>query len=493
MRRSIRSRAAADVELGSRHLPGVPDRTADPVTDLAAPPSSGGSLRLASVFDVLSPKQIASVLWSERRKLALWVGAVSAGKTVASLLAFLFALIRAPEGELVVIIGKTLQSIEDNVINTLQNPAVFGPLAAHTIHTRGAGYAIILGRRVELIGANNARAEERIRGATYALAYVDEATLLPPNFWAMLLTRLRVKGARLIATTNPGSRNHWLKTGYIDRADAVNMITFHFTMRDNPSLEPDYVADMLATYADPILHDRFILGLWTAAQGAVYSDFDSRVKPISDHSAHVIPWADTPPIAHMVAAGLDWGTSNASAGLLLGITAEKFPDRSPRPRLILLDEWRYDSKITKRELTPEPQAVLYAQWLHGAQGFHMAHTPEPTLHPGPRYTVVDPAAKAFRLALRQAGVPNDPAANDVMKGIGAVGNLISSHHLLVTDRCAGFLSEVTEYTWDPKKTEAGEDYPLTINDHSLDAARYAIYTTRPLWWPILRAAYRLAA
>lgn len=453
------------------------------------------SMRLDDVQAIMSPRQLASIVWSERRKIAVWVGAVSAGKTVASLLAFLFALYKAPPGELVVIIGKTLQSIEDNVINTLQNPAVFGELALHTQHTRGASYAVILGRRVELIGANNASAEARIRGATYALAYVDEATLLPPNFWAMLLTRLRVPGARLLATTNPGSRNHWLKVNYLDRADAVNLITFHLTMRDNPSLTAEYVRDMEATYADRVLHERFILGLWTAASGAVYADFDDRVKPLTDHTANVIPWADTPEISQVLAIGLDWGTTNASAGLLLGLTAERTSDGKPRPRLILLDEWRYDSKLTGIRLTPDPQAARFAEWYHGnGRGFQNAHTPTPLLQAAPRVIVVDPAAPAFRTALTNAGFVNSPAANDVLKGIGTVSNLISSRHLLVTDRCAGLLGEITEYVWDKKKSdEDGIDYPVTVNDHSLDGMRYAIYTTRPLWWPVLRSAYRLAA
>jgi len=460
-----------------------------------------GSTKLTDLFGVMSPRQLASVARSDERKIALWVGAVSAGKTVASLLAFLIALHRAPAGELIVIIGKTLTSIEDNVINTLQNPKVFGALAAHTVHTRGSNFAVILGRRVQLIGANNASAEERIRGATYGLAYVDEATLVPVNFWSMLITRLRVKGARLIATTNPGSRNHWLKTNWIDRGDAVNMITFHLTMHDNPlyyeggEVGPEYMRDMEATFSERTQHERFILGLWTAAAGAIYSDFDDTVKPIADHTAHTIRWEETPPLSDVLSIGMDWGTSNASTGLLLGITAERTAKGLPRPRLILLDEWRYDSRVTKLRLTPDKQALRFSDWYHGdGRGFAQSHTPTPLLQQRPRAIVVDPAAPAFSLALRNAGFITGPAANSVMKGISTVQNLIGSHHLLVTDRCPGFLSEVTEYVYDQKKAdEDGIDYPVTENDHSLDGARYAIYTTRPLWWPILKAAYRLAA
>lgn len=465
-----------------------------------AEPIPGGSLRLEDVKRVLSPKQLASVVWSTRRKIALWVGAVSGGKTVASLLAFLIALVAAPPGELVVVIGKTLQSIEDNVINTLQKPSVFGALAAHTIHTKGSSYAIILGRRVELIGANNAKAEERIRGATYALAYVDEATLLPPNFWAMLLTRLRVKGARLLATTNPGSRNHWLKREYIDRADAVDMLVFHLTMADNPSLEPDYVELMQRTYADPILHARFILGLWTQAEGAIYPDFDTRVKPLADHTAHVIPWRETPELVDVLSLGMDWGGVNASTGMLLGLTAETttHPDTGhpmARPRLILLDEWGYDSRTAGIQLSPARQVALFAEWYHGGGvGFHAAHTPTPTTFTAPRLGLfVDSSASGFRSSLLDAGFPNNPAANDVMKGINTVQNLISSHHLLVTDRCTRFLGEVSEYVYDSKKADEGEEEPVKENDHWLDAARYAIYSTRGTWWPVLKRAYGLAA
>ncbi len=69
-----------------------------------------------------------------------------------------------------------------------------------------------------MVGANDERAEEKIRGMTLAGAYVDEASVLPESFCKMLLTRLSVEGARLYATTNPDSPMHWLKRDYLDRA-----------------------------------------------------------------------------------------------------------------------------------------------------------------------------------------------------------------------------------------------------------------------------------
>jgi hypothetical protein len=40
----------------------------------------------------LSAKQLRSIARSKRRKIALWIGAVSAGKTVAANLAFFIAV-----------------------------------------------------------------------------------------------------------------------------------------------------------------------------------------------------------------------------------------------------------------------------------------------------------------------------------------------------------------------------------------------------------------
>lgn len=41
-------------------------------------------------------------------------------------------------------------------------------------------------------------------------AYCDELSLFPEDFFAMLLSRLSVSRAKLIATTNPDNPGHWL-------------------------------------------------------------------------------------------------------------------------------------------------------------------------------------------------------------------------------------------------------------------------------------------
>ncbi len=266
---------------------------------------------LDAVARVLSPKQIRSIVGAlDTPQIALWAGAVSSGKTIASLLAFLMAVAKAPDQGLIVVIGRTLQTIERNLIDPLQSSTLFGPFAGQVHHTPGSTTAVIFGRTVHLVGASDVRAEARIRGSTIALAYVDEATLVPQSFWMMLLSRLRVPGAKLLATTNPDGPAHWLRRDFILRGPQVGVRHWHFTLDDNPSLTAEYVARLKAQYVG-LWHRRFIAGEWCLAQGAIYDMWDP--------DRHVIPAAQIPPMAALVSAGVDYGTTNPFHAGLLGL------------------------------------------------------------------------------------------------------------------------------------------------------------------------------
>ncbi|MFF4500381.1 hypothetical protein [Streptomyces sp. NPDC001401] len=155
-------------------------------------------------------KQLRSIGQATRR-INLWHGSVRCGKTIASLLAFVIAVATAGPSGLIIICGRSLQTIERNCLEPLQDRALFGPLARHVLHSRGATTATMLGRTVHLIGAADARAEGRLRGLTVQLAYMDEATLLPEGFWTQLLARLSVPGARLYATPRWRQRGRTLQ------------------------------------------------------------------------------------------------------------------------------------------------------------------------------------------------------------------------------------------------------------------------------------------
>ncbi|HEY9372417.1 PBSX family phage terminase large subunit [Streptomyces sp.] len=409
----------------------------------------------------LSPRQVASIVEAQRAPLALWSGAVSSGKTIASLIAFLIRLTLAPDHGLVVIVGRTLQTIERNIIDPLQSTHLFGPLAKHVHHTTGSTTAVILGRTVHLVGASDARAEGRIRGSTIALAYVDEATLVPHAFWMMLLSRLRVGSeSRLLATTNPDGPFHWLRKEFILRSAEVGLTNWHFTLDDNPSLDAGFVRRLKAQYTG-LWYRRFILGEWCLASGAVYDMFDA-----SRHVVDLMPY-----IKRWTAVGIDYGTVNPFSAVLVGLGEDD--------HLYVVSEYRYESASHARQLTDAQYSADVRQWLANVR------------RPGekgaargvrPNWIFVDPSAASFMTQLWTEQVPNiAPAVNDVLDGIRSVGVALGTGLLRIHRSCTGLLSELPGYAWDEKAAERGEDKPLKVDDHSADALRYALHSTAHEW------------
>ncbi|TLQ43476.1 PBSX family phage terminase large subunit [Streptomyces marianii] len=413
----------------------------------------------------LSGRQVASIVEAQDAPIALWSGAVSSGKTIASLIAFLIRLTLAPDHGLIVIVGRTLQTIERNILDPLQSTHLFGPLARHVKHTNGSTTAVILGRTVHLIGASDARAEGRIRGATIALAYVDEATLVPHAFWMMLLSRLRVGSeSRLLATTNPDGPFHWLRKEFILRGAEVGLTNWHFTLDDNPSLDPGFVRRLKAQYIG-LWYRRFILGEWCLASGAVYDMFDE-ARNVVDLMPYMRRWT---------AVGVDYGTVNPFSAVLIG--------HGEDDHLYAVSEYRHDSVAAHRQLTDAEYSLNVRRWLAdvrrpGEQGAARGVRPE--------WIFVDPSAASFMNQLWTERVPGiAPAINDVIDGIRSVGVALGSGLLRIHRSCEGLLGELPGYAWDEKAAERGEDKPLKVDDHSADALRYALHSTAHEWRPLI--------
>jgi PBSX family phage terminase large subunit len=427
-----------------------------------------GTVDLSRVTRLLSPIQIRSIVESQAR-VNIWSGAIRSGKTVSSLLRWLIYIATAPIGGRLVMSGRTKETIGRNLFDVLEDRDIFGPLADKVQYNRGANTATILGRVVEIIGASDKRAEMRLRGMTCSGAYIDEATLVPLDFWTQMLGRLSVPGSKLFATTNPGNPAHWLRQDFLLRADRLNLASWHFTLDDNPSLDPEYVASIKAEFVG-LFYRRFILGEWVSAEGAVYDMWDPQV--------HVVD--ELPPIVRWLGVGIDYGTTNPFSALLLGLGADGV--------LYLVNEWRYDARAAHRQLTDVEYSERVRGWLTrvpipgaGARGNGSVLT---GVHP--EYVVVDPSAASFRVQLHKDGVTNIPADNEVLDGIRMMSSLLVAGKLKVHRSCEGFLAEAGGYAWDDGAQAQGEDRPIKVDDHSLDAARYAVKTTQSLWEPAVQ-------
>jgi PBSX family phage terminase large subunit len=408
----------------------------------------------------ISQKQAESIVAAEGR-VNVWEGSVRSGKTVASLHRWIQHIRHAPSGGQLIMAAKTLQTLHRNVILPLQDPTQFGPVAREVHYVQGAPQGVILGRPVHMIGANDQKAEEKIRGMTGSGGYVDEITIVPELFFNQLMSRMSVPGAKVFGSTNPDNPAHWLRRDYL-LSDSPWVRSFKFKIDDNPFLDPDFVAQQKEQYHG-LYYRRFINGEWVMAEGAIYDMWDAEQDVVDI----------LPPIRKWLCVGIDYGTANPFHALLLGLGSDG--------NLYVSAEWRYDGRAELKQLTDSEYADRLGRWLSNSpvRGYDVVQ---------PDYWVVDPSALSFRTELKTRGVIQTEAVNTVTDGIRLVSSLMGKHILKIHRSCKFLLGEIDGYSWDDRLALMGEDRPIKLNDHGVDALRYAVSTTHRMWRPHVRMA-----
>ncbi|MGW7198468.1 PBSX family phage terminase large subunit [Streptomyces chryseus] len=430
------------------------------------------------MFDALVGKQLRSTQLATARG-NLWEGAVRSSKTISSIMVWLRYIRTGPPGALLMV-GKTERTLKRNIIDVIVS--MVGVRRCR--YKAGAGEVIIFGRTIYVAGANDERSADKIKGMTLAGAYCDEVTTFPESFFSMLGTRLSVAGAQWFGTTNPEGPNHWLKKKFLDRArlhvrrdgsevtsqdpKALDLHRFSFSLNDNPYLPPAYVENLKLEYQG-LFYKRFVLGEWCLAEGVVYDMFDE--------STHIV---DTlPTMRRWMAVGLDYGTINPFAALLVGVGEDD--------RLYVASEYRHDSRTARRQLTD-------AQYSRGMQNWLGTYAHDGVEGVQPEWIWVDPSAASFMTQLWADGVPGvAKAQNDVKDGIRSVSVAFGANLLHVHRSCTGLIEELPSYAWDDKAAAAGEDKPMKVNDHSADALRYALHSSAYEWRGLLRTDLQEAA
>lgn len=386
-------------------------------------------------------------------RINIWDGSVRSGKTINSIYAWCKFVRQGPPG-LLMMVGRTEQTCRQNVIDPILE--IFGK---HARYVRP--YLYLFGRKIVVVGANDMRAEGKIRGVTLAGAYVDEVTLIPESFFTMLLSRLSVEGAALIGTTNPDTPTHWLNKKFFKREKYLSLHRWHFTLHDNPHLPASYIEEIEKEYVG-LWRRRFILGEWVVAEGAIYDMLDP-----ARHLVQRLPW-DLREIGQVPVsvAGGDYGTTNPTSFLVLSAGPDK---------LYVHHEYRYDSSEAGSQKTDADYSHDYLAWKK-------AHA-----HPL-QYFFVDPAAASFILQVWRDGEKRvTPANNDVRDGLREVATLLGADLLAFHEPTTEHVwEEMVGYVWDPTAQERGEDAPMKVNDHGPDALRYAVRGFRNTWTRYLK-------
>lgn len=383
-----------------------------------------------------SPLQIKSFKESTA-KINIWEGAVRSGKTYISLWRFLDELSNGPEGSYA-LITRTYDAFKRNVL-----PELIQIIGGSVNYYKGDRELKIFGKTVHVIGADDERAEAKIRGPTFSGAYVDEITIIPESVFKMLISRCAMKGAKIFGTTNPDSPYHWLKRDYLD--NNVDVKSWKFTLVDNPMLTVENQEYLKRQYKG-LWYQRFIEGKWVQAEGTIYDYFDEKI--------HVTDRAPSYTSSYFM--GIDYGTTNPCVFLLIG------HDPSRYPNFWVEDEYYFDSRVHQRQKTDTEYADDLAKFI--------GNRPIKAIY-------LDPSAVSFRIELQKQGIMNLYEANNkVLDGIRFVSQMLSNGAIKILANCKHTIQEFQSYVWDKKATDRGEDKPKKQNDHCMDALRYALFT-----------------
>jgi len=374
-------------------------------------------------------------------------GAIRSGKTMSMSVAYVTWSLECFDGENFIIAGKTVGSCRRNVISPLKK--MLATLGYFVQDHRSENYLTISKNGKEnqyfVFGGKDEASQDLVQGITAAGAFFDEVALMPESFVNQATGRCSVDGSKFWFNCNPGSPYHWFKVKWLDKIAEKNLLHLHFTMDDNPSLS-EHIKNRYKSMYFGVFFKRYILGLWVMAEGLIYDMFDTQKHTIRPE---VIP--PIQPNSYYVSC--DYGTQNATVFLLWG--------KGFDGTWYCIKEYYYSGRDKDIQKTNTEYSDDFEGWLQGIK---------------PQRIVIDPSAASFIAELKKRGYQVKKAKNDVLEGIRFFASLLQDGKVKISTACEMALKEFSSYVWDEKAAERGEDKPIKVFDHAMDAVRYFGYT-----------------
>ena len=381
----------------------------------------------------------------ELKRINILDGSVRSGKTWISLVLWAFWVATMPKDSCFLMAAKTLTSLKRNCLDLLESLVGRNNFSYSQSKKEGQ----LFGRKIYLEGANDARAENKIRGMTLSGAYCDEITLLTKDFFEMLLSRLSEPNAKLIGTTNPDSPYHWLATDYIARQENLDLLLIKFLIDDNTFLNEEYIKNIKREYTG-VFYERFIKGEWVAAEGVIYEQFANNSEEF------IID--DIPGISY-ASIGVDFGGNISATAFICNGYTKCFKE------VITLDE-----VYIKKSITPDKLYDSFIQFVERlkAKGIPVyeayCDSAETTLIHG-----LKAACAKYGLAIDIKNAKKGP----IVDRIRFYTTIMSQGRYKVHKGCTHLISALSSAVWDEKQlTDTRLDNGV-LNVDSLDALEYS--------------------
>lgn len=401
-------------------------------------------------------------------------GAVRSGKTSIMMWAFVRWAMENFSGQRFGVCGRTVDSCTKNII--VPFTAMSLAKERYIIRWRRGDKVMEVRRGAvtnyfEVFGGKDEASYTLIQGRTLAGVLLDEVVLMPRSFVEQALARCSVDGARLWFSCNPGSPHHWFYQEWIKRSRERNALYLHFEMTDNPGLSKRTLERYENMYAG-IFYDRYVRGLWVAAEGIVYKDFanDTEKYLIGDP----LEWAKQNGASFsIISIGVDFGgTKSATKFQATGITKDF--------RVVALEE----EYIKNEEIDPNAlnrRFATFCQLITSKYGYSQtrADSAETVLIRG-----LDHTAQKMRLGTQV----KNAMKLQITDRIRLVVLLMKQGRFKVSRNCTHLIDALQTAIYDPDKFEDERLDDGTSDIDSLDAFEYSI---EPYYKDLERAGHMM--
>jgi phage terminase large subunit-like protein len=211
---------------------------------------------------------------------------------------------RAASGGLVLLIGATTATLARNILDPMRK--LWGEALVGKPTSDGSS-VMLFGEKCVIVGASSSAQVSKIQGLSVKYCYGDEVTTWSPDLFIMLKSRLDRPCSVFDGTCNPAGPNHWFKK-FLDSGGDIYCQTY--TIDDNPNLPPEFVSALKEEYAGTVWYDRYILGRWVAAEGAIYRRF------ADNPAAFTLDDGWEPSSLSRIMVGVDFGGSRSATAFV---------------------------------------------------------------------------------------------------------------------------------------------------------------------------------
>lgn len=333
------------------------------------------------------------------------------------------------------IVGVSKGTIERNVLEPMRE--IYGPSLVGEIGSDNV--AMLFGEEVYCLGAEKVSQVAKFRGARIKYLYIDEAVDINEEVFDLLKSRLSCECSCCDFTGNPKDPNNFIKR-FIDQPE-IDIYLQNWTLYMNPFIPRSYVQALEKEYDGTVFYDRYILGRWVRAEGAIYRRF------CANPSAYIV---DQRPNVIALRCGVDFGgNGSAHAFIATGYT-------SNFEALVACDEEILDRELDPTELADEFVAFCRRVYAFYHQPFQVYYdSAEPVLARGLAKAVAMARLPVKLTAAIKSSI-NDRIRMETM--------LMGASRILVHSSCKRLIRSFQDAVWNPK----------SLDEERLDDGSYCV-------------------